>query len=107
MAQTFTDENINEIIASGKPVVVDFWATWCGPCKALGPIIDKLAEEFEGKVIIGKYNTDDNSDFCTENRVMSLPTIIFYKNGKSAGIRLAGLQKEEVLREKIEELAAL
>ena len=89
MAQTFTDENINEIIASGKPVVVDFWATWCGPCKALGPIIDKLAEEFEGKVIIGKYNTDDNSDFCTENRVMSLP------------------QKEEILREKIEELAAL
>ena len=107
MAQTFTDENINEIIASGKPVVVDFWATWCGPCKALGPIIDKLAEEFEGKVIIGKYNTDDNSDFCTENRVMSLPPIIFYKNGKAAGIRLAGLQKEEILREKIEELAAL
>ncbi|MDE5632338.1 MAG: redoxin domain-containing protein, partial [Muribaculaceae bacterium] len=57
MSMTFTDENIHEIIATGQPVVVDFWATWCGPCKALAPTIDALAEEYEGRVAIGKYNT--------------------------------------------------
>ena len=74
MAQVFTDSNINDIIASGKPVMVDFWATWCGPCRAMGPVVDKLAEEFEGKIEIGKYNCDDETEFATENRVMSLPT---------------------------------
>lgn len=104
---TFTDENIQEIIASGKPVVVDFWATWCGPCKALAPIIDSLAEEYEGQVVIGKYNTEDNSDFCNENRIMGLPTILFFKDGKKTSIRLTGGQKAETIKEKIEELLAL
>lgn len=107
MATTFTDENVNEIIATGKPVVIDFWATWCGPCQALGPIIEKLAEEYADRVVIGKYNTDEENEFCMENRVMGLPAILFFKNGKVAPIRLAGLQKEETLRAKIEELLAL
>lgn len=59
MATTFTDENIHEIIASGQPVVVDFWATWCGPCRAMSPLIDELAKEYEGRVVIGSYNLDD------------------------------------------------
>lgn len=107
MAFTFTDSNVNEIIASGKPVVIDFWATWCGPCKAMSPTVEELAEEYEGKVIIGKYNIEDENDFATENRIMSIPTILFFKNGEKTAIRLAGSQSKETLKAKIEELLAL
>lgn len=107
MAFTFTDENVNEIIESGKPVVIDFWATWCGPCKALAPIIDELAEQYEGQVVIGKYNVEDESDFSTDHRIMSLPTILFFKNGEKTSIRLTGSQTKETLEEKIKELIAL
>ncbi len=103
----FTDQNIAEIIASGKPVVVDFWATWCGPCRAMAPIVDALAAEYEGRVVIGKYNCDDESDFASDNRIMALPTILFFKNGEKTAIRLTGSQTEDTLREKIEELIAL
>lgn len=107
MAFTFTDENVNEIIESGKPVVIDFWATWCGPCVAMGPVIDELATEYEGQVVIGKYNVEDESDFSTDNRIMSLPTILFFKDGKKTSIRLAGSQSKETIEEKIKELLAL
>lgn len=107
MATIFTDENIHEIIAGGKPVVVDFWATWCGPCRAMSPLIDELAEEYEGRVVIGSYNLDDENDFASENRVMSLPTILFFKDGKKTHLRLAGSQSRETLVEKIEALLAL
>ncbi len=107
MAFTFTDENVNEIIESGKPVVIDFWATWCGPCMAMAPVIDKLSEEYEGKAVVGKYNVDEEGDLSTEYRIMSLPTILFFKNGEKTTIRLAGSQTESTLREKIEELIAL
>lgn len=107
MATTFTDSNINNIIATGQPVIVDFWATWCGPCKAMSPLIDRLAEEFDGKITVGKYNCDDETDFASENRVMSLPTILFFKNGKKTDIRLAGSQSYETLVEKANALLAL
>ncbi len=104
---TITDQNAREIIESGKPVVIDCWATWCGPCKAMAPLIDQLAQEYEGKVVIGKYNVDEEGDLATEYRVMSLPTILFFKNGEKAPIRLAGSQSRETLVAKIEELLAL
>lgn len=104
---TITDENAREIIESGKPVVIDCWATWCGPCKAMAPLIDQLAQEYEGKVVIGKYNVDEEGDLATEYRVMSLPTILFFKNGEKVPIRLAGSQTRETLVAKIEELLAL
>lgn len=104
---TITDENAREIIESGKPVVIDCWATWCGPCKAMAPLIDQLAQEYEGKVVIGKYNVDEEGDLATEYRVMSLPTILFFKNGEKAPIRLAGSQTRETLVAKIEELLDL
>lgn len=107
MAFTFTDENVNAIIESGKPVVIDFWATWCGPCVAMGPVIDELAEQYDGQVVIGKYNVEDESDFSTDNRIMSLPTILFFKDGKKTSIRLAGSQSKETIEEKIKELLAL
>lgn len=104
MAFTFTDENIEEIIASGKPVMVDCWATWCGPCVAMAPTIDKLAQEYEGRVVIGKYNVDEEGELSGKYRIMSLPTILFFKDGKKADIRLTGSQPYETLVAKIEEL---
>ncbi len=107
MAFTFTDQNVDEIIASGKPVVIDFWATWCGPCMRMSPIVDELAEQFGDEVIIGKYNVDEESDLSAKYRIMSIPTILFFKNGEKTDIRLAGSQPKATLEEKINELIAL
>ena len=107
MAQTFTDENVHDIIATGQPVVVDFWATWCGPCVAMAPTIDKIAEDYDGRVIVGKYNMDEQNDLAVECRVMALPTILFFKDGKETTLRLAGSQSYDAIKEKIEELLKL
>lgn len=107
MAQTFTDENVHDIIATGQPVVVDFWATWCGPCVAMAPTIDKIAEDYDGRVIVGKYNMDEQNDLAAECRVMALPTILFFKDGKKTSLRLAGSQSYDAIKEKIEELLKL
>ena len=107
MELNVTNENFAELKNSDLPLVVDFWATWCGPCRAMAPIVDALAAEYEGRVVIGKYNCDDESDFASDNRIMALPTILFFKNGEKTAIRLTGSQTEDTLREKIEELIAL
>ncbi len=108
MALTFTDSNVKEIIASGEPVVIDFWATWCGPCVRMSPVIDKLAEEYGDRVKVGKYNIEEESDLSSEYRIMSIPTILFFKNGKmEKDLRLAGSQSIETLRENVEKLLAL
>lgn len=107
MAFKFTDENVKEVIESGKPVVIDFWATWCGPCVGMAPVVDELAEEYAEKVVIGKYNVDEEGEFASDNRVMSLPTILFYKDGKKTSLRLVGSQTKDNLKAKIEELLAL
>lgn len=108
MAFTFTDENVKEIINSGQPVVIDFWATWCSPCVGMGPTIDKLAEEYDGRVVIGKYNIEEESDLSAECRIMSIPAILFFKDGKQVkDLRLAGSQKIETLRENVDKLLAL
>lgn len=104
---TFTDENIKEIIASGSPVIVDCWATWCGPCRAMAPLIEELAQKYDGQVVIGKYNVDEEGDLATDYRVMSLPTLLFFKNGKITDIRLTGSQPRNILEAKIAELIAL
>lgn len=103
MAFQFTDENVKDSIASGKPVVVDCWATWCGPCVRMSPIIDELAEEFGDKAVIGKYNIDEQNDLSTEFRIMSIPTILFFKDGKLVE-RLAGSQPKSTLQDKINAL---
>lgn len=105
MAFAFTDQNVNELIASGQPVVIDFWATWCGPCMRMSPVIDELAAEFEGKVLVGKYNIEDETEFSTANRIMSIPTILFFKNGEQVrDLRLAGSQPKEQVCRNIEKL---
>ena len=82
MALEITNSNFQEILAEGKPVVMDFWAPWCGPCKMVGPIIDELATEYEGKVIIGKCDVDENGDVAAEYGIRNIPTVLFFKNGE-------------------------
>ena len=105
MSQQFKDDSVKEIIASGRPVVIDFWATWCGPCKRMAPLVDELAEEYAGKAEIGKYNIDEETDLATEFRIMSIPTVLFFKNGEMVpALRLVGGQQKDTLRANIEKL---
>lgn len=86
-----------EVLNSDVPVVVDFWATWCGPCQMQGPIIAKLAEESDGTYKVGKVDVDENGDLARKYRVMSIPTIIVFKNGEVAEKKV-GLQSMEELK---------
>ena len=86
-----------EVLKSEKPVLVDFYADWCGPCNAMAPVIEELATELDGKAKVGKINVDENSDIAVEYNVMSIPTLIIFKNGKEEK-RLVGLRdKKELL----------
>jgi thioredoxin 1 len=80
---TFTDENFQrEVLESNEPVLVDFWAAWCGPCRVLGPVVEELAAEYQGKVKIGKLNVDENPASAQQFGIRSIPTILFFENGK-------------------------
>ncbi|MCL1868731.1 MAG: thioredoxin [Paludibacter sp.] len=103
MAQAFTDQSVKELIASGKPVVIDFWAEWCGPCRMITPIVEELAQEYEGKVEIGKLNVDDNVEMPETYGIRNIPTLLFFKNGEVAD-KQVGATKKDVLKSKIEAL---
>ena len=81
MALQVTDANFDELVNSGKPMVLDFWAEWCVPCRMVGPIVDELASEYEGKVIIGKIDVDNNDDVVSQFGIRNIPTILFFKDG--------------------------
>lgn len=82
MALEITDNNYKEILSEGKPLVIDFWAPWCGPCRMVSPIIDELAAEYEGKVVIGKCDVDENGDMAADFSIRSIPTVLFFKDGQ-------------------------
>lgn len=80
-----TKENFEqEVLNSEKPVLVDFWAQWCGPCRAVAPVMDEIAQEFEGSVKVGKINVDEQSELAAKYKIMSIPTVILFKNGQIA-----------------------
>jgi thioredoxin 1 len=103
MAKEFTDANFDELLASNKVVVADFWATWCGPCKAMGPSIDELSAEYEGQALIGKVDVEENNDLAEKYAIRSVPTIIFFKDGEMVD-KMVGLQSKAVLEARIKEL---
>jgi len=84
-----------EVIKSPIPVLVDFWAVWCGPCKAIAPIIEELAKEYEGKIKVGKVNVDENNEIASQYGIMSIPTIKIFKNGKIAGEMIGAAPKNQ------------
>jgi thioredoxin 1 len=107
MAFEITDSNFKkEVLENEGVAVLDFWAEWCGPCRMIGPIIDKLSSEYDGKALIGKVNVDENSEIPVEFGVRSIPTILIFKGGKLVD-RHVGLTTQAVLAQKIEsQLAA-
>ena len=103
MALEINDGNIKEILSSGKPVVIDFWAEWCGPCRMVGPIVEELAKEYEGKVIIGKMDVDENVDTPTVYGIRNIPTMLFFKDGQVVDKQIGATQKA-VIAAKVEAL---
>ena len=103
MAMEITDANIAGLMAEGKPMILDFWATWCGPCQMIGPMIEELAEEFNDKIIIGKVNVDENSDLPSQYGIRNIPTILFFKGGEMVS-KLVGAQSKAKLQEEAQKL---
>lgn len=103
MATKFDNVSLEEKINSGQPVVVDFWAEWCGPCRMLGPIIEELSNDFAGKVEVGKLNVDENQESAAKYGVRSIPTVLFFNNGELAD-KFTGVAAKAVFEEKINAL---
>lgn len=102
MALEFTDSNFEELVLkSDKPVVVDFWAEWCGPCRMVGPVVQEIAAEYEGKAVVGKLNVDQNAQVSMKYGIRSIPTILFFKNGQVVDRSVGAVPKSQ-LTQKLE-----
>ena len=100
----YTEADFNkEIVEAKKEAIVDFWAPWCGPCKMVAPIIEELAAEFEGQVIIGKCDVDENGDMAAEYGIRNIPTVLFFKNGEIVDKQVGAVAKS-VFAEKVKKL---
>ena len=104
MALEFTDSNFEELVMkSDKPVIVDFWAEWCGPCRMVGPIVQEIGEDFADKAVVGKLDVDSNPDVTMKFGIRNIPTILFFKNGEVADKQVGAVPKS-VLVQKLEAL---
>ena len=103
MEVTITSENFESLKNGSQPLVVDFWATWCGPCRMLAPVISELAEQYDGKIIVGKCDVEENEELAVEFGIRNIPTILFFKDGQQVA-KLVGAQPKAVLEEKIQAL---
>ena len=102
MEKKFTSANFDsEVLGAGVPAVVDFFATWCGPCKMMAPVIETLAGEYDGKAVIGKLDVDENEDIAARYGVMTIPTVIFFKNGELV-TKTVGVQSKAALKKIID-----
>ena len=97
MARVITNTNFEELVAEGKPVMIDFWATWCGPCRILSPTVDEIADEYADRITVAKCNVDDAEDIAMQFRIMSIPTLIFIKDGEVVDKRVGLVSKEEIV----------
>lgn len=101
--KVFTDANFStDVLNSSLPVLVDFWAEWCGPCKMLGPVIERVAQANQGKMTVGKMNVDDNQDTPQQYGIQGIPTLLIFKQGKVVG-QLVGYQSQEAIQKVINE----
>lgn len=96
MEITATNENFNEIISGSQPVLVDFWATWCGPCRMLGPTVDAVAKEYDGKVTVAKCNVDECEDVAVQFGIRNIPTLLFFKGGQVVDKLVGNVPKGEI-----------
>ncbi|MCR4592679.1 MAG: thioredoxin [Bacteroidaceae bacterium] len=103
MAQIINSNNFEALVATGKPIVLDFWATWCGPCRRVGPIIEALAQDYEGQVIIGKCDVEEDEDMAVRFGVRNIPTVVFIKNGEVID-KVVGAAARPVYEEKIKSM---
>ena len=103
MEVTITNENFASLKGGNLPLVVDFWATWCGPCRMVAPIIEELAKTYDGKVVVGKCDVEDNEDLAGEFGIRNIPTILFFKNGEVVD-KVIGAQPKAKIEEKIQAL---
>ncbi|KMQ69257.1 thioredoxin [Chryseobacterium sp. FH2] len=101
MALEITDSSFQEtVLKSDKPVLVDFWAVWCGPCRTLGPIIEDVATDFEGKAVVGKVDVDNNQEISMQYGIRNIPTVLIFKNGEVVD-KIVGVAPKEVIAEKL------
>ena len=97
MAKVATNNNFQELLQDGKLVVVDFWATWCGPCRMLSPVLDEVEEEMSDKISVVKVNVDDADQIAMQYRIMSIPTLLFFKNGQVVAKTVGAISKNDLV----------